>query len=140
MCTSTSGRGVPISTKLLTNEATREFCEQERCEEDCLTVVEVIGIHLCVVLAHAKQNVGSDILSSLSILSEIARLMFFRFRSREMNMSHAHNVILQSSYKVIKIDFPLLSLLVLTFRTSLFSSSAVQVNSGSKRWRPSNCA
>lgn len=32
------------------------------------------------------------------MLSEIARLMFFRFKSNEMNITHAQSVIFQSSY------------------------------------------
>lgn len=43
--------------------------------------------------------------SSLSILSEIARLMFLRLRSSDTNIIHAHNVILKSSYDTRQLTF-----------------------------------
>lgn len=63
----------------------------------CLTVVEVVGTHLYVCKSWKMQK-ACNILRSFNMLSEIARLMFLRFKSSAQNMTHAHSVILRSSY------------------------------------------
>jgi hypothetical protein len=60
------------------------------------------------------------------MLSDIARLMFFLLRSNEMNISHAQKVILMSSYYILAFCQSQ-SAGSRTLRTSLFSSSGLQV-------------
>ena len=69
-----------------------------------------------------------------TILSEMARLMFRRCRSSAQNMIHAHNMMRRSIWAThqLTIAGPATSQgEALTFRTSFFSSSAVQEKLGS---------